>query len=132
MSRKEENLDVLEEENDESLKTGEALTQFLDSLENLKRAGPYDAVVLLTMKNDKSLPILLSHLCQWRLFEKFLSLTSAVGSLQDCLAFKKINLHNSFEGFEKLYFKRFGKDVNIYKNKNVFNLLNGMKKYISQ
>ena len=49
------------------------------------------------MKNDKSLPILLSHLCEWRLFEKFLTLTGVVGSLQDCLAFKKINLTNNFE-----------------------------------
>ena len=115
-----ENSDILHEGNHQSLKTGEALTQFLDSLENLKRDVNYDKIALVTMKNDKSLPILLSHLCEWTLFEKFLALTGAVGSLEDCLAFRKINLNQSnFEAFEKLYFKRFGKDVNFHNNKNV-------------
>ena len=76
----------------------------------------------MTMKNDKTLPIVLSNMCESKLFGKFLSLISFVGSLVDCVTaagqkYINLNLHN-FEAFEKLYFKRFGKDVNFKNNKN--------------
>ena len=109
-----------EEHNRGCLKTGEALTQFLDSLEALRKDGNYDRVAVVFLKNDKSFPILLSHICELELFEKFLAVVGAVGSIQDCAGTKNLNLNqNKFQAFEKLYFKRFGLDVNFENNKNV-------------
>merc|ERR1719341_735697 len=55
-----ENSKSLNEKHDRgSLKIGEALTQFLDSLEALKKEGNYDKVAVVFLKNDKSFPILL-------------------------------------------------------------------------
>ena len=116
-----ENSKSLNEKHDRgSLKIGEALTQFLDSLEALKKDGKYDKVAVVFLKNDKSFPILLSHICELELFEKFLAVVGAVGSIQDCAGAKNLNLNqNKFQAFEKLYFKRFGLDVNFENNKNV-------------
>ena len=116
-----ENSKSLNEKHDRgSLKIGEALTQFLDSLEALKKNGNYDKVAVVFLKNDKSFPILLSHICELELLEKFLAVVGAVGSIQDCAGAKNLNLNqNKFQAFEKLYFKRFGLDVNFENNKNV-------------
>ena len=106
----------------QGLKIAEALTQFLDSLETLKRDGNCDKVALVSVKNDKSFPIFISHICEWKLLQKFLSVVGAVGSFQDCAstAGKILNPNqNNFQAFEKLYFKRFGLDVNFANNKNV-------------
>ena len=106
----------------QSLKIAEALTQFLDSLETLKRDENCDKVALVSVKNDKSFPIFISHICEWKLLQKFLSVVGAVGSFQDCAstAGKILNPNqNNFQAFEKLYFKRFGLDVNFANNKNV-------------
>ena len=116
-----ENSKTLNEKHDRGcLKSGEALTQFLDSLEGLRKDGNYDKVAVVFLKNDKSFPILLSHICELDLFEKFLGVVGAVGSIQDCAGAKNLNLNqNKFQAFEKLYFKRFGLDVNFENNKNV-------------
>ena len=93
----------------------EALESFIKCVQDLRDVGGEEGVVVLTPRLCKGLPLLLAALARHQLMQDFQQLVDGVGSIEDLAVKKRITLtgETSLDGYERYYFKRFGRDVDL-------------------
>ena len=93
----------------------EALESFIKCVQDRRDVEGEEGVVVLTPRLCKGLPLFLAALARHHLMQHFQELVDGVGSIEDLAVKKRIRLmgETSLDGYERYYFKRFGRDVDL-------------------
>ena len=93
----------------------EALESFITCVRERRDVEGEEGVVILTPRLCQGLPLLLAALARHRLMQEFQELVDGLGSIEDLAVKRRIMLSGeaSLGGYEKYYFKRFGREVDL-------------------
>ena len=93
----------------------EALESFIACVRERRDVEGEEGVLILTPRLCQGLPLLLAALARHRLMQEFQELVDGLGSIEDLAVKRRIMLsgETSLGGYEKYYFKRFGREVDL-------------------